>query len=226
MQKSIIFDLDGTLADTSLDLIAAANACFVARGMSAPLDPVADVLTAFGGGRAMLRLGYERLHGGDRGADEDAVEADYPRLLEYYAAHIDTHTRLYPGVERALDDALASGWALGICTNKPAALAEELVTRLGVRDRFGALLGADSLPIRKPNPEHLFATIKEIGSTAQRSMLVGDTITDAKTARAAAVPLILVGFGPEGPGISRLGADAILSHYDKLLEIAGALLRS
>ena len=126
--RTVVFDLDGTLADTSADLIAAANACFQALGRGSPLDPVADALTAFHGGRAMLRLGFQRVGGGE--AD---VEAQFPVLLEAYAQGIDRETRLYPGVVAAVEELLARGFATAICTNKPEGLAETLMTRLGVR---------------------------------------------------------------------------------------------
>ncbi|MGB0499169.1 MAG: HAD-IA family hydrolase [Rubricella sp.] len=217
---SIIFDLDGTLADTSRDLIAAANHCLVARGI-APLDPVADALTAFRGGRAMLRLGLERA-----GRLEEAlVDEDYPLLLSAYEEGIDRETVLYPGVIAALDTLGAAGYRLGICTNKPEGLARLLLDRLGVLDRFAALYGADTLPVRKPDPEHLFATIRDVGGTPDNAILIGDTVTDRTTGARAGVPVVLVAFGPEGEGIARLEPDALLSHYDELPAIAGRMLR-
>src|SRR6056297_3593153 len=130
--KTVIFDLDGTLADTSGDLIAAANASFEGLGLGALLDPHTDKLTAFHGARAMLRLGFSRVDG--RG--EADVEATYPGLLDYYAAHIDGQTTLYPGAEDAVRALLAAGYRVGICTNKPVAMAEDLMSRLGVRPLF------------------------------------------------------------------------------------------
>ncbi len=209
--RTAIFDLDGTLADTSADLIAAANGAFPAP----LLDPVADRAVAFQGGRAMLRMGHVR--SGTPDADIEAlIDAALPEFLSRYEAGIDTNTRLYDGVLQALDMLAVQGWLLGVCTNKPAGLAEILLTRLGIRDRFAAMLGADSLPVRKPDPRHLTETITRAGGTADRAVLVGDTETDALAARNAGVPCVLVGFGPEGAAVARLAPAAVLKHYDDL----------
>lgn len=218
--KTVIFDLDGTLADTSADLIAAANACFVAEGHGALLDEVDDALTAFRGGRAMLRLGFERL-----GIEDEAqVDAHYQPFLGHYADHIDVKTRLYPGAVDAIEELRTAGYALGVCTNKPADLAETLLQRLGVRDLFGSMIGADTLPVRKPDPAPYFEAVSRAGGDPEMSVLIGDTETDAKTAEAAGVPLVLVGFGPEGTGVARLVPDALLMGYDQLGKVVRALI--
>jgi phosphoglycolate phosphatase len=219
--KSVIFDLDGTLADTSADLIAAANACFAAMGQGEPLDPAADALTAFHGGRAMLRLGFERL-GIDW--DEADVDAEYPKLLDYYSYHIAVHTTLYPSVISALEELKRRGYLLGICTNKPEGLAETLMAELGIRDMFSALLGADTLSVRKPDPEHLWETIRRVGGDLGRSALIGDTDTDRSTARNAGVPSVLVAFGPSGEAISALQPEMLLNHYDELPDLIDQLI--
>ena len=211
--RAAIFDLDGTLADTSADLIAAANHALAEAGFGGPLEPEADRALAFAGGRAMLREGLLRATGG---TDAALVEAAYPRLLGHYGEHIDVHTRIYDGVPAALDRLAAAGWALGVCTNKPADLAERLLTRLGLRTRFAAMLGADSLPVRKPDPEHLLETIARAGGVRERAVLIGDTVTDRETARAAGVPCVLVRFGPDGAGVAALAPEALLEHYDDL----------
>lgn len=208
-----VFDLDGTLADTSADLIAAANATLAETGFGAPLDPTRDRAFAFAGGRAMLRAGHKLAAGG---SDAAAVEAAYPRLLQHYAANIDHHTTTYDGVEAALDALAAAGWRLAVCTNKPTALAEHLLARLGLRKRFGAMLGADCLPVRKPDPLHLLETIARAGGAPGRAVLIGDTVTDRDAARAAGVACVLVSFGPEGRGIAALDPEALLDHYDAL----------
>lgn len=218
--RSVIFDLDGTLADTSGDLIAAANACFRRRGAGDLLDPVNDMETAFNGGRAMLRLGLSRL---ETPWGEAEVDVDYPYLLEYYGNNINHHTRLYDGAAAALDHLAAAGIPLGICTNKPAALAEILLKQLGIRDRFGAMLGADSIAVRKPDPEHLLETIRRLGADPAQSVLVGDTITDRDTALAAKVPCILVTFGPASRDVVAMAPEALLDHFDDLPRVLDTL---
>ncbi|AUH62813.1 HAD hydrolase-like protein [Paracoccus zhejiangensis] len=219
MAGTVVFDLDGTLADTSADLIAAANACFQARGLGDLLDPVADQLIAFHGGRAMLRAGYARIPA-DRLLPPGAEEQDYPLLLDHYAANIARHTRLYPGVEPALEALKEQGHLLAVCTNKPQGLAEALLRELGVRETFASLIGADTLPVRKPDPRPYRAAVEAAGGEVAASFLLGDTETDRKTAAAAGVRVALVSFGPEGPGIDRLRPDALLHHFDDLPALA------
>lgn len=218
-KRTVVFDLDGTLADTSGDLLAAANACFRAMGHGDMLTS-ADTLTAFHGGRAMLRLGFTRLGG----CDEAMIDAQYPHLLEAYAAGIDTHTRLYPGALGALETLLGQGYVLSVCTNKPSRLAETLLQRLGVRDLFGVMIGADTLPVKKPDAAPYVAAVERAGGVVARSMLIGDTETDRKTGTAAGVPVALVTFGPEGHGIARLEPEALLHHFNDLPDLAERML--
>jgi phosphoglycolate phosphatase len=220
LQKTVVFDLDGTLADTSADLLAAANACFRQLGYGDVLGP-ADTLTAFQGGRAMLKAGFARL---GQELDEAGATRLYPVLLQAYGSAIDTHTRLYPGVERALHRLTGQGYRLAICTNKPAALAETLVQRLGVRGLFHSLVGADTLPVRKPDAAPYRLAVEQAGGVVARSMLVGDTETDRKTGAAAGVPVALVTFGPEGAGVARLQPEALLDHYDDLASVVTRLI--
>lgn len=214
--RCVVFDLDGTLADTSADLLAAANAV-----LPRPVLGPGDALTAFHGGRAMLRLGFRRL--GLEWSEAD-VDAGYPRLLEAYRAGIATHTRLYPGAMEAVEALKGLGFAVSICTNKPEGLAELLLTELGVRDAFGALVGADTFPVRKPDPTPYRAAVERAGGVVGRSMLVGDTETDARTGVAAGVPVALVTFGPEGAGVSRFNPAALLDRFEDLPGLAGRLI--
>ncbi|MFN3614972.1 MAG: HAD-IA family hydrolase [Rubrimonas sp.] len=215
--KAVIFDLDGTLADTAPDLIGATNAIAAAEGWPL-LDPVADRAVAGRGGRALI--GRAMLGAGL--TDPDRVAALIPEFLRLYEARIADETRLFPGASECLDTLAAQGWALGICTNKPARLANILLDRLGVADRFAAVLGADSLPVRKPDPLHFLETARRIGADTARSVLVGDTITDRLTARAAGVPCILCRFGYAVEPLSELAAEA---EIDCLSEAPAAAAR-
>jgi len=215
--RTVVFDLDGTLADTAADLLAAANAC-----LPHPVLGPGDSLTAFHGGRAMLRLGFERL--GMTWSEAD-VDAGYPVLLDAYRQGIAVHTRLYPGAMAAVEVLKGQGVAVSICTNKPEALADLLLQALGVRDAFAALVGADTFLVRKPDPVPYRAAVERAGGTVARSMLVGDTETDAKTGLAAGVPVALVSFGPEGRGVERFAPAALLDRFGDLPGLADRLLR-
>ncbi len=220
MKRTVIFDLDGTLADTSGDLIAAANTCFRGLGLGDLLDPAQDAGTALKGGRAMLTLGFSRVDG--FGLAE--VDAQYPVLLAAYGANIDTHTVLYPGAMEAVARLQSADYAVGIATNKPEGLAESLMQSLGVRDAFASLIGADTLPVRKPDPEHHFEAVRRAGGDPRRSLLVGDTATDRNTSRNAGVPSVLVTFGPGREDVLALDPEATIDSYEELDEVVSRLI--
>jgi phosphoglycolate phosphatase len=193
--RTVIFDLDGTLADTSGDLIAAANHCFRDMGLTLA-------------GRH----------------DEAVIDAYYQVLLDAYAEDIDTHTVLYPGAMEAVEALRMAGYGVGICTNKPEALAEMLLTRLGVRDAFASMVGADTLPVRKPDPEPLREAARRAGGDPALCLLVGDSDTDRNTARAAGVPSVLVTFGPSGDDMAALVPEALCHAYSDLPDIVTGLI--
>jgi len=206
----VAFDLDGTLADTAPDLAVALNHSLTALGR--PAIPPASVRHLIGhGGRALLRRGLAA--SGE--STEDLVEQGYPILLEHYAAHICDGTRPFPGIEKALDDIERAGARLAVCTNKPEALTVKLLAALGWRDRFAAMVGGDTLPVRKPDPAPLREAIARAGGG--RAALVGDSIVDAETARAAGVPFVAVSFGFSDRPVEALGADALIDDYGGLI---------
>lgn len=217
--RTVIFDLDGTLADTSGDLIAAANHCFRAMGAGDVLSTQTDAGIALRGGRMMLRAGLERLGQ----PDEAVVSRYYPVLLDAYRDAIDTHTVLYEGAMEAVHALQAQGLGVGICTNKPEALAEQLLSSLGVRDAFQSLVGADTCARPKPDPEPLREAARRCGGDPARTLLVGDSVTDRETARAAGVPCVLVTFGPSGADMAALEPEALLDRFADLPALADQL---
>lgn len=216
--RAVIFDLDGTLADTSADLLAAANGCFRDLGLGDLLGP-ADAGTALRGGRAMLTLGFERVEG----FGTVDVAAHYPRLVRRYEEAICEATVLYPGTVEALERLRAGGYRTGICTNKPERLSAILMDRLGARHLFDSLVAADTLHVMKPHPEPLVEAVRRAGGDVSRSCLVGDSDTDRATARAAGVPSILVTFGPSGAAMAALEPEVLLDSFDGLWDAVEAL---
>ena len=220
MVRTVIFDLDGTLADTSGDLMASANHCFRNLGHPDMLGK-GDEGTALRGGRAMLNLGFERL--GIPYTDAD-IDAQYPVLLEAYGNEINNHTVIYEGAREAVERLRIAGVKVGICTNKPEGLAEKLMLSLNFRNEFASLVGADTLPVRKPDPAPFRYAVELAGGDVSNALLVGDTATDRNTSQAAGVPSILVTFGPGDVDVAALQAEAYLDHYDDLDRIVDKLL--
>ena len=211
--RGAIFDLDGTLADTSADLLAAANAVLGPRGLPL-LDPARDKSFAGRGGKAMIRRSLSLMRA-PPGPDEAETLVDemYPALLTAYELCLAHETRLFDGVEDCLLLLADRGWRLGVCTNKPERLALMLLDALGVRNRFAAILGADTLAVRKPDPEHLFETARRMGARAEHSVLLGDTRTDVDAAAAAGMPCVLTAFGFAAEPLAELRAAAVIHHF-------------
>lgn len=218
--KTVVFDLDGTLADTAADLVGALNDVGAAECWP-PLDPVGDRVVAGQGGRALLRRG---MAGAGLPADEARVDVLFPVLLAAYEAQIAARSVLFPGALACLDALAADGWGLGVCTNKPERLARLLLGALGVAGRFGAILGADTLTVRKPDPLHLLETVARLGGDPARTVLVGDTLTDRETARRAGVPCILCRFGYAAEPLAGLAPEAAIDDLREVVALAPVLI--
>jgi phosphoglycolate phosphatase len=212
----VAFDLDGTLADTAPDLAASLNHTLAALGR--PTVPPESVQTLVGhGARALLRRGLAV--SGE--APEELVDQGLPIFLDFYAAHICDGTLTYPGAEAALGAIAAAGARPALCTNKPEALTRKLLDALGWGARFAAIVGGDTLAVRKPDPAPLFEAIARAGGG--RAAFVGDSITDADTARAAAIPFVAVSFGFRDRPVEDLGADAVIDRFDDLMHALQSL---
>lgn len=212
----VAFDLDGTLADTAPDLAATMN--HVLKVFGRDTLPVESVRNLVGhGAKALLRRGFAAT--GE--VSEDLVAQAFPYYLEHYGGHICVGTRPFEGVERALDALSAAGVKLAICTNKMESLTLKLVDALGWGARFDAIVGGDTLPVRKPDPAPLREAIARAGGGS--AVFIGDSITDADTARAAGIPLIAVSFGFSDRPASQLGAARVIDHFDELIPALNAM---
>jgi phosphoglycolate phosphatase len=209
--RTVVFDLDGTLADTSPDLTAALNHALVALGRS-PV-PAEDVRHMVGHGvRALLRNGLTAT--GE--VSEELIDQGFPIFFTYYEEHIADHSRPFDGVEQALAALEADGVKIAICTNKLESLTHHFLKAMGWENRFAAVVGGDTLDVRKPDPAPLFEAIARAGGEGPAAF-VGDSITDTDTAKAADLPCVALSFGFSDRPPAELGADRLIDHWDELI---------
>jgi phosphoglycolate phosphatase len=190
MQPTAIFDLDGTLVDSLPDIHAALARLMVARGES--IFSLPDVRGFIGDGvPTLLARAFAA-----RGKVQDAVAL--PEFLADYEANAAIHTRAFDGIPAVLDALQGAGWRLAVCTNKPVAAARILLDALGLSARFAALGGGDSFPVRKPDPAHLLATLREAGGDPASAVMIGDHHNDIAAGRGAGMPAVFCawGYGP------------------------------
>ncbi len=211
---TIVFDLDGTLVETAPDLIRATNHVLTRVGLE-PVAPASIRPSISFGGRAMIVRALEV-----RGANHTEAEIDglLEHFLAHYAENIAVESHPFPGLEAALDRLAAEGARLAVCTNKREGMSRLLLETLGLADRFAALAGRDTFPVYKPHPDHLTGAIRLAGGDPRHAVMIGDSDTDLKTARAAGVPVIGVPFGYTDIPMHELGPDALIEHYDHLYD--------
>ena len=216
---TLVFDLDGTLAETAPDLIDALNHVLTGDGIDpVPVEAARSLLGA--GGRALIERGYARA---GRTLAKERLDALFAEFLDFYNAHIADKSTLFPGVEACLDRCRAEGWRLAVCTNKLEHSSNLLLEKLGVVDRFAFVCGQDTFGVAKPDPKPLLQTIARAGGVVGRSVMVGDSVTDIRTARAAGAPVVAVDFGYTDIPVTELGPDRVISHFDALDEAVRAL---
>ena len=210
----LVFDLDGTIAETAGDLVHALNAVIVPEG----LRPVAlgEARSMVGAGaRALIQRAY---------VSQDVVldPADLERLfvgfLASYEAHICVDSALFPGLVAALDRHESKGYAFAICTNKQERPARKLCEALGIADRFRTICGQDTFAIAKPDPRILTLTIEGAGGAIANSVMIGDSYADIAAAKAAGVPVVAVDFGYTDQPVMEFSPDRVISHFDALDE--------
>jgi phosphoglycolate phosphatase len=208
----IVFDLDGTLVDTAPDLVDTLNMLFEREGL--PAVPYETARKLIGGGaRAMIARGLEAEGRLAPPAELEGLVADF---LAHYSEHLADRSRPFPGVVDTLDALKAKGFRFAVCTNKFERLAVHLLDALKLSDHFAAVCGPDTFGIPKPDPEVLRKTIAAAGGDPHRAVMVGDSITDIRTAHAAAIPVIAVDFGYTERPVSELGPDRIISHFSQV----------
>ncbi len=212
----VLFDLDGTLADTFPDLQWALARAMDEHDLAAP-DAAAVRAQVTGGARAMVEAALSGC-----AADVDA-EAVRHRFLELYEAHIAARTRLYPGMPAVLDALEHSGAALGVVTNKVARFTDPLLDALQMRPRLRCVVSGDTAARPKPHPDPLLHAARVAGETPGRCLYVGDAEKDVHAARAAGMPIAVAAWGYLGPGDDpyRWRPDRVLQQPRDLLDWLG-----
>lgn len=207
----LVFDLDGTLIDSKMDLALSVNATRAHMGMS-PLD-VGLVSTYVGNGAPIL---IRRALGGQ--ASESQIQEALEFFLEHYREHALDHTRLYPGVRETLDRLRAACRRLAVLTNKPVAMSRAIVEGLGVSAHFFRVYGGNSFEFKKPHPVGMETLMSEAGVDRARSMMVGDSSVDIQTARNAGVRScgVTYGFAPES--LRDPAPDLLVDRIDELAD--------
>lgn len=199
MIKAVLFDLDGTFADTAPDLAAALNHTRAARNLPPlPLDIVRP--QASHGSRGLLRLGF--------GIEPDAPDYDALRdiFLDYYERNICVHTRLFPGMAELITELERRGIQWGIVTNKPHRYTVPLMQALGYAERAACLISGDTCTQAKPHPDPLLKACDLLGASPQQCLYLGDDLRDIQAANAAAMPGIIARYG-------YMSDDAILENW-------------
>lgn len=208
----LVLDLDGTLVDTADDLIAVLNRILADEGIREMTRADAGALLG-AGVRAMISRGFALA---ETPLDETRLDRLSDRFIPLYAETIAVHSRPFPGAVAALDRFEAAGWRLAVCTNKLERLSRLLLGELGLADRFAAICGGDTFPVRKPEAAHLLGTIERAGGDRSRTVMVGDSGTDVKTAQNARVPVVGVTFGYTDRPVASYGPDAVVDRFDDL----------
>ncbi len=208
----VVFDLDGTLVDTAPDLIATLNVVFAREGLPSVLYENAPNLIG-GGAMGMIARG---LAAEGRDVTPTKREQMYTDFIAHYSAHIADRSRPFPGLVDTLDELTANGYSLAVCTNKLERLSIQLLKTLALADRFETICGQDTFGIQKPDPEILRRTVAAAGGRLQNAILVGDSDTDIRTARAAGIPVIAVDFGYSDRPVAEYRPDRIISHFTQL----------
>ena len=218
LPRCVLFDLDGTLVDSALDLTAAVDNMLQALGR-APAGE-ARVRQWVGNGAQLLVL---RALSGEMHPAEDAVEpelfqAAFELFLSAYAQSNGRYSKLYPGVESLLVHLQREGVTQAVVTNKPMAFTLPLLKALKIDHYFDQVVGGDSLPVKKPDPLPLLTVLEAAGCPPAQALMLGDSRNDVQAARAAGCPVICVSYGyNHGEPVSRCSPDRVVDSLADLI---------
>ncbi len=211
--RAVIFDLDGTLADTVADIAVALNAALAEAGLSPHSEDQVRLMVGGGLGKLLQQaLAAHRI-----ALDDEAYQHLLGRLYALYADRPCEGSVLYDGALDVLGELRRLGIPRGLCTNKPEPIAHDVLAGLGIADGFGFALGGDAGFPKKPDPAGLLHVLKTLGSTPHETVMVGDSAADVGAARAGGLAgIVLVNHGYSALPASELGGNMVIKHLCEL----------
>ncbi len=212
--SAVLFDLDGTIADTALDLAATLNHLLTTSGRNEiHHDRVRNMVGE--GARALIIKGFE--YNNEELTDQE-VEVLHDEYINYYRSHIADKTVLFPNVFITLETLVRQNIPLAICTNKSIELTHLLLKQLKIFDLFTAVTCGDSFAYKKPDPRHLITTCKLMKADPKQAIMVGDSINDIDAAKRANMLSVGVSFGYTLTPIDELSPNIIINHFNEFFD--------
>ncbi len=213
MIRAVLFDLDGTIADTAPDLGYALNQQLVLHGKK-PISIEQIRIEASNGAKGLLRLGF-----GITSTDSE-YETKREEFLAIYTRNLCKETQLFPGILEVISELEIRKISWGIVTNKPSRFTLPLLQALELKQRAAVIVSGDDTHHCKPHPEPLLAACRKINTPPQNCLYLGDDIRDVQASRAAGMMPIIASYGYLGSHSSpdTWGADGIIKHPGNLLE--------
>ncbi|MCC3859702.1 HAD family hydrolase [Pseudemcibacter aquimaris] len=216
--SAILFDLDGTVADTALDLSATLNHILKKNSRDEIEDHLIRNMVGQGA-KALIMKGFS--HTGDA-PDENWLEELFHEYLDYYLNHISDKTVLFPGILEMLDILKGQNIPLAICTNKNIQLTHALLDDFNIKHYFDAVTCGDSFSYKKPDPRHLFSTCELMNADPNEAIMVGDSINDILAGNSAGMLTVGVTFGYTETPVTELGPDIVIEHFDEMIDAINA----
>ena len=209
---TVIYDLDGTLIDSAKDMQVAVSRVLADHG----LPPVSedDVRIFMGQGSKVTMAKAFAKYG--KSLDEASLSAVTREFVRYYEADPVSHTSAFAGVNEVVDRFDKLGLKQGVCTNKFERPSRMILEHLRLMPPIADLAGADTFPVRKPDPRHILMLVERMRSSPERAVMVGDSIHDVHAAHAAGLPAVLVSWGYTDTPASELGAEAVIERFNAL----------
>jgi len=203
---AVVFDLDGTLADSAPDIHYSLNAVLNQRGLNS-IELSSVTLMIGGGPELLIRRALDEL---GRAAEAGEIAALTAEFESTYLEHGNVLTNLFPGALDCMTRLEELGIPIGLCSNKPEHICDQLLADLEIRKFFAAIQGSGTGLPKKPHPDPLLAILDRLGAKPAQSLYIGDSSTDVETARAGDVPVALVKHGYTLQPAATLGSDWVV----------------